>query len=51
MKNKRVIIIAPICIVIIVGGFFIFPNRTQKNPEDAELTTVQQLITKDLEGN
>ena len=51
MKNKRVIIIAAICIVLIVGGFFIFTNRTQKNPEDVELTTVQQIITKDLAGN
>ena len=51
MKNKRVIIIAAICIVLIVGGFFIFTNRTQKNPEDVELTTVQQIITKDLTGN
>ena len=51
MKNKRVIIIAAICIVLIVGGFFIFTNRTQKNPENVELTTVQQIITKDLAGN
>ena len=51
MKNKRVISIAAMCIVLIVGGFFIFTNRTQKNPEDVELTTVQQIITKDLAGN
>lgn len=51
MKNKRVIIIAAVCIVLIVGGFLIFTNRTQKNPEDVELTAVQQIITKDLAGN
>lgn len=51
MKNKRVIVIAAICIVFIVGVFFVFTNRKQKNPNDVELTTVQQIITKDLENN
>ena len=51
MKNKRVLVIALLCIAFIVGGFFLFTNRTQKSPENVELTTVQQIITKNLEQN
>lgn len=51
MKKKQMVIIAVLCILFVVGGFFVFTNRAQKNPEDIELTAVQQMITKDLTGN
>ncbi len=51
MKNKKGILIAIICIVVIVGGYLFFVNREQTGSEDVELTEVQRVITKDLAAN
>lgn len=49
MKKAHVIIIAVLCVVLIVGGYVFWMNKNEKSANDVELTTVQKLITKDLE--
>lgn len=49
MKKTYVILIAVLCIALIVGGYVFWMKQNEKPLEDVELTTVQKLITKDLE--
>lgn len=49
MKKIHVIMIAVLCIALIVGGYVFWMKQNEKPSEDVELTTVQKMITKDLE--
>ena len=49
MKKTHIIVIAIICITLIVGGYVFWMKQNEKPSGDIELTTVQKLITKDLE--
>ena len=51
MKKTYTIVIAVLCIVLIVGGYVFWTKQNEKPTADMELTTVQKMITKDLEKN
>ena len=51
MKKAYTIIIAVLCIALIVGGYVFWIKQNEKPTGDVELTTVQKMITKDLEKN
>lgn len=51
-KQSRVVILAVICIVVIVGIFWgVNKNREASVEDTVELTEVQNVITKDLDKN
>ena len=51
-RNIRNVIIAIVCVAAVVGGFYWMTQREANKPADeVELTEVQKVITKDIEGN
>ena len=48
MKKIISVIIAIVCITLVVGGYYYLSNR--KTTEDADVSEVQKVILKDLEG-
>lgn len=51
-KNIRNIMIAVVCVAAVVGGFYWMTQReADKAADEVELTEVQKVITKDIEGN
>lgn len=49
MKKVYMIVIAVLCIGLVVGGYVFWMKQNETPSGDVELTTVQKLITKDLE--
>ena len=50
MKIVRNVLIGIICISLVVGGYYYLSNRQPEN-DDADLTEVQKVVLKDLEGD
>lgn len=52
MKKVRIVVVAVVCIGLILGCyFFVNAKNSESSSENVELTTVQQVITKDLDKN